>query len=475
MTNVRWLTNALVLALTIAACSSSSAAPAPDHPVAVPHPDSEWTTYMGDAMRTGIGPALPATRAGNIDKAWTAAVDGDVYAEPLVLGAAVVVATERNSVYVLDAATGYVRWHVNLGPPVPRSKLECGYIDPNGVTSTPVIDPRARIVYVVAFIDAPAHHELFALRLADGSIVWHRAVDPPGEDPAHQQQRGSLNLSRGRVYFTYGGFTGDCGNYHGWVVGAPIDGRSKLAEWQVPSVNRGAIWAPPGTVITPDGDVWFASSDTDQLQSIGDWDGNNAVWRMPGDLSKPKDSWAPSNWLYLNRNDIDQGSFAPVVMSNGLVFDTGKTGMGFLLREKGLGGIGGQAFSARVCATGGPEGGSFGGGAVRGDMVYVPCKDGLAAIRVDPARPSFTVVWRGTQLYPDTPVLAYGDLWTVTSESGSYRLPWKDGRLWALDPATGAVKTEVALGGVPHFASPSAAGGRVFVAGLGSVYALAIA
>ena len=476
MTNVRWLTNGLFACLLLASCTgqtTSSPQAKVSHPVAIPHADTEWTTYMGDAMRTGVGPTSP--KLNKLRRTWTAQVEGDVYAEPLVTGGAVIVATEKNNVYALDAATGSQRWHVALGQPVPRSKLECGYIDPNGVTSTPVIDAKSGTVYVVAFIDEPMHHELFAISLAGGQTMWHRKVDPPGEDPAHQQQRGSLNLSRGRVYFTYGGFTGDCGNYHGWVIGAPVDGTSALASFQVPSINRGAVWAPPGTVIVPGGDVWFASSDTDQLQSIGDWDGNNGVWRLPADLSRPLDSWTPANWLYLNRNDIDQGSFAPAVMSNGLIFDTGKYGIGFLLRQDKLGGVGGEAYQSKVCTTGGPAGGSFGGAAVSQDSLYVPCRDGIVAIHVDAKAATFSIAWRGAQQFPDTPILAYGLLWTVTSESGSYRLPWKDGKLWALDPATGAVVAMIPLGGVPHFASPAATAGSIYVAGLGSVYALSVA
>lgn len=424
-------------------------------------------------MRTGVGPATPA--AANPHRTWTAPVDGDVYAEPLVLGSTIVVATERDSVYALDAASGAVLWHTKLGDPVPRSQLECGYIDPNGITSTPVIDPSAGMVYAVAFLNSPMRHEIFALKLADGLITWHRNVDPPDEDPGHEQQRGSLNLSRGHVYFTYGGFTGDCGSYHGWIVGAPTDGVSALLTWHVPSVNRAAIWAPPGTVIVPSGDVWFASSDSDELQSSGgDWDGNNGVWRLPADLAKPLDSWAPRHWLFLNRNDIDQGSFAPAIVAGGLVFDTGKEGVGYLLRQDRLGGPGGEVFSAKVCRTGGPTGGSFGGGAVLEDMIFIPCKDGLVALRVNPRRPSFAEAWHGAQLYADTPILAYGSVWTVTSESGSYRLPWKDGRLWALDPQTGGVKAEIALGGVPHFASPAAASGNLYVGGLGQVYAISV-
>jgi hypothetical protein len=65
-------------------------------------------------------------------------------------------------------------------------------------------------VYAVGMLSGPLRHELFALRLADGGVAWHRVVDPPGALPRVHQQRGSLNLANGRVYFSYGGFAGDC-------------------------------------------------------------------------------------------------------------------------------------------------------------------------------------------------------------------------------------------------------------------------
>jgi outer membrane protein assembly factor BamB len=126
-------------------------------------------TYLGDPQRTGIGPQSPA--AANPRKLWTATVDGDVYAAPVVSGGTLVAATERDVVYGLDAATGAQRWSTHLGTPVPLSSLRCGNIDPNGVTSTPVIDAAVQLVYLVAMLDAPIRHAMFALRLGDGSVV----------------------------------------------------------------------------------------------------------------------------------------------------------------------------------------------------------------------------------------------------------------------------------------------------------------
>src|SRR3984893_2470071 len=122
---------AAVVAFVATACQGSTvAAPTGSAPVAMtanPSP-ADWTTYMGDTMRSGVGPATP--RAPTPHRTWTAKVDGDVYAEPLVAGLSVIVATEHDSIYALNAATGAVRWRQHLGEPVPLRLLECGNIDP---------------------------------------------------------------------------------------------------------------------------------------------------------------------------------------------------------------------------------------------------------------------------------------------------------------------------------------------------------
>ena len=70
--------------------------------------------------------------------AWNTPLDGAVYAEPLVVGGHVIVATENNSLYSLNADTGQVEWQTNIGIPATRSELPCGNIDPLGITGTPV-------------------------------------------------------------------------------------------------------------------------------------------------------------------------------------------------------------------------------------------------------------------------------------------------------------------------------------------------
>src|SRR5207248_2387646 len=185
-------------------------------------PPSAWTTYHHDAARTGV--ADDQTPIGQVHKAWQSpALDGDIYGQPLVVGSHVIAATEANSVYALDTASGSQVWRAQLGPPVNGGSLPRGHIDPPGITGTPVPRPSSNTLYVVAFLSSGTHHELFALDLANGAARWHRPIDPPGLAGRVEQLRSALTLANGRVYVTYGGLFGDCGPYKGAVVSSALD------------------------------------------------------------------------------------------------------------------------------------------------------------------------------------------------------------------------------------------------------------
>src|SRR5262249_20304221 len=148
-----------------------------------------------------------------------------VYAQPLIVGDRVIVATANDTVYALRASDGGVEWHTHLGDPVPASALPCGNVDPVGITSTPVVDGAANRVYAVGMVQ-PGRHVLFALALDTGRRVASTRVDAEGADPAVHNQRSALTLANGKVYVPYGGRFGDCGDYHGRVVSVAVNGTS---------------------------------------------------------------------------------------------------------------------------------------------------------------------------------------------------------------------------------------------------------
>ena len=414
-----------------------------------------WATYGGDPQRTGVDRAAPPATTPRL--AWRATVDGDVYAEPLVADGLVVVATERDTVVALDASTGAVRWSRHLAAPVSGSTLPCGDIDPSGITSTPAIDPTTSTVWVVALeatAAGPRHH-LVGLDLHTGAPTSDRSVDPPGLDPAVEQQRGALLLAGGQVVVAFGGLDGDCGQYRGAVMAAPESPVSAPATaFVVPTAREGGIWSPPGPVLGPDGRVLVTTGNA-ASQSI--YDDANAVVALTLPSLRPVDLYAPANWQQLSADDLDLSSTSPAVLANGDVVAAGKQGLAYLLHGTALGGVGHERAVATAC----PSGGAFGGMAVDGATVLVPCRSGLRALRVRAG--TLTAAWRSPVAAPGTPLVAGGKVFDLA----------RSGELDEIDPASGAIDARLGLPpAVTPFPALAGAGGAIFAATGSTITAL---
>ena len=86
------------------------------------------------------------------------------------------------------------------------------------------------------------------------------------------------------------------------------------------------------------------------------------------------DHWAPSNWRSLDSGDVDLGSSAPVLLPDGLVFEIGEQGVGYLLSASHLGGTG-----ASPSYQGRAPSGNWGGAIYTNGIIYVTCSSGLRA------------------------------------------------------------------------------------------------
>lgn len=431
--------------------------------LAAPVPASaSWPTYHLDLSRTGNAPGQPFTRS--LTDLWSAAVDGDVYAEPLAAGNSVIVATENNSVYALDPVSGAVQWGQHLGAPVPQAQLPCGNIDPVGITGTPVIDTATGILYTIGLVWAPGnrasiHYQLFALNLNNGGkLLWQRTITPgglPPFDPIVQGQRGALALNAGAIYIPFGGRSGDCGDYRGWVVGAPVNGTSRLLAYQLPSSNAGgAFWSSGGPAVDGSGNVIVTSGNTFCSGGCA-FDYSESVLKLSPSLAL-SDYFYPSNWSALNASDTDLGSVTPALLGTGLVFQVGKEGVGYLLNAGSLGGANHTtpAFTAQVCSR--TTDAAFGATAYAAPYLYVPCADRLEALNVTTgSTPSFSSVWHGPAVsFSGPPVVANNLVWTIDP----------GGVLFGLDASTGAQVYSTAIGQADHFATPMVDGGRIYVA-----------
>lgn len=435
---------ALVLAVT--GCTSSGTVKAP-FVAGIAHPTAaqrDWPTYDRTAGRSGVSITSPSPS--KVRKSWTAAVDGLVYAQPLIVGSEVIIATENDTVYALSESTGRVRWSRHLARPV-TGGLPCGNVSPSGITGTPVADPATGRLWVVTYTGRPAfRHTLWDLNISNGRTVWHRPIDVPGSDPRAQQERGALVLLGTRVYVPFGGLFGDCSDYKGRVAGAPVSGSGRLATFTTPNRREAGIWAPAGESVRA-GSIYVATGNGTPVDRIDDSD---SVLRLSRRL-KVIGRFTPSGFRSLSANDTDLSSTAPALLPGGLVFQVGKGGVGYVLNGTRLGGTGGQLASSTVCD------GGFGGDAVTGDKVVFSCFSSLRAISVTPGKHGRRPVVRGLWSVsgnPGPPIIAGGVAWDVSKDNvlSGYRL--SDGKT-VFSTSTGSVGTS--------FPSLAASGTRLVV------------
>src|SRR5258708_17991059 len=125
-----------------------------------------------DQSESAMGPSVVP----RFVQRFATAVAGQVWAQPLVIDSThtVIVATENDQVYGLNATTGAVKWHTSLGKPydlaaTPFPALRgCGDLLPNiGATGTPVYDPITPRLYLFsqAVLRRNPKSALFALDL----------------------------------------------------------------------------------------------------------------------------------------------------------------------------------------------------------------------------------------------------------------------------------------------------------------------
>jgi len=362
-------------------------------------------------------------------------LDGPVYGRPADGGDKVFAATENDTVYALSPADGSVMWSRHLAEPF--RPHDCGNIVPLGITGATVYDPASHVVYAVAE-DASAHHVLYGLDAADGHTVSQVTIDPPVGDRDFLQQRSALTLWHGHVFAAFGGLFGDCGDYTGAV--ASVDTASQSVKWfEASSSRRGGMWAPGAAAVGTDR-LYFSIGNGDADQPGQPYDGTDSVVAL-NENAERVDFFAPASWAVDNARDADLGSMNPVLAA-GHVIIAGKSGQGYLLDPARLGGIGGgTAFPA--CAA-------FGAAAAQGDVVYLPCADGTRAYRIGS---QVTALWHASHT-GGPPVLAGGRVWVTDYDNGV---------LSCLDPSTGAAVRQIPVGSLPHFATPTPVGNKLFL------------
>jgi hypothetical protein len=461
--------------------------------------------YHGGPSRSGLyvdpGMTRAAVMDGGVhrDPAFTGTFTGAVYAQPLYFENSggrpdlVIVATETNNVIALDAVNGGVVWQRALPLPMLAANMPCGNIGPNhGITGTPVIDAANRAIYLSALVgmngQTQAHHQVFGLSLDDGATLpgWPVDMNATARSGATtfnstpQGERSALSLMGGTVYIPYGGLAGDCGTYHGWVVGIPTSNPASVTAWAT-RANLSGIWAVGG--LASDGtSLYGATGNAPNGSTFGDQESVLRFAAGPAYSQANADHFTPSNWQTMDTNDIDISGSGPLLVDmpgsvpSALVLQFGKDGFAYLLNRSSLGGTGTELQALRVASTNIIQAGvvyrtplaTYVGAAATGTNCAAGSGD-LLVIKVNPGSPpTIASAWCANQGGRSSPMV-------TTTDGTNESMVWTvgGGRLRAFNGDTGQqlFSATDTMGGLHNYNSTAIlAKGRLYIAGDNRVY-----
>lgn len=343
------------------------------------------TTHHYDNFRTGWNRhesiLMPASVAGGkFGLLYSVPLDEQVNAQPLlmtneriggrVIRNVVYVATENNTIYAINAATGRVLLKRTFGEAVPQSALpgRCNNNAPNvGITSTPVIDAASNTMYLIAYRlkNGAPEYRLHAIALdtlaprvptititasatlADGSTYTF--------DPAVHRQRAALLLANGNIYAGFASFCDVFANQsRGWVMGWRASTLQPLSAAKVTDIRLiaphntflSSVWmSGNGLAADQSGNVFFTTGNTDRSGTTYNATTNpsESVLELSGDLSAVQSYFTPLNANGLDEHDGDFASGGVMLIppqegaSSNLAVAAGKFGTLYLLDADDLG------------------------------------------------------------------------------------------------------------------------------------------
>jgi hypothetical protein len=379
----------IVLLATLTACGGSAAAPVQqgdqNPPPLAQH--TAVTTYRNDNARTGANLTETTLTPSNVSavgfgKLAAVPVQGDVFAQPLYVPAVrignreprnlIIVATEHDQVYAIDANTHAIVWHkdfLGTGGTVatlsPSDVLGCLLIAPEiGITGTPVIDMSTLTIYLVVATKEMQNGQLsyyqriHALGLTTGEdkLTPTTITSPPDPnglfgaaryDPQVNNQRAALLLVDQQIYVAWASNC-DLGVYQGWVMSFDSGTLQLTGAWTAdPSGESGGIWmGGAGPAADAAGDIYLAVGNGLSDAMIGGTNYGDSIVRLrhSTDQISALDYFIPFDWETLFDEDLDLGSGGPLLLPDQpgtahphLLTVTGKDGTVYLLDRDNLG------------------------------------------------------------------------------------------------------------------------------------------
>ncbi len=329
-------------------------------------------TQRVDNQRTGVNlvekelsQSSVKTRFG---KLWTLYSDAKVMAQPLYVSNlvsakcpqgcnTVIFASMNDTVYAYMAdqkptsSNDTLIWSKSLGSPRPGSHDidESAIDDPSwGILGTPVIDIANNLIYLVAWNDDQMYR-LYALNLRTGEVVKGPVVvegSIEGEpffrrEPKWSQrrkQRAALLLDHGALYIAFG-YDNPSG-IGGWLfVYDPATLQIRTVWSAEPNGKGGGIWmSGTGPLADDAGNVYLQTANGEFNESRNQYGNSMLKLRLQGDKLDLVDFFTPCNQSYLNHEDLDMGSAAPLLLPGNLIIGGGKFGTLYLMNRDHLAG-----------------------------------------------------------------------------------------------------------------------------------------
>lgn len=379
-------------------------------------------TSRGDNSRDGwypnepgLGPSIVGSS--QFGQLFVTRLNGQIYAQPLLVGGVVFVATETDWTYGLNPVTGAVEWSRRIGTSFRDASLLCGDLTPNlGVTSTPTVDPETGVVYVVdqAYVAGHIGWYMHAINPANGVEMPHFPVEIEGPAsnnplqlfrPTKELQRPGLLFLNGVVYAAFGSHC-DYPPYAGFIAGVSTKGR-QTTLWTTQGAGSGSgggIWQGGGGLVSDGANQILFSDGNGENDNAAHPNGTIPGHSPPANLAdsvvrlvvQPDGSLKATDFFSMYDDPSVDGhdwdlAGAPTALPSEfstpeyphLLVVTGKEGIVYLLNRENLGGIReGPGGGDLVVGEYGPNGegiGTAGAWPGQGGYVYVATDSGARA------------------------------------------------------------------------------------------------
>jgi outer membrane protein assembly factor BamB len=405
---------------------------------------NDWPVFGYDAARHNSNPGstINAQNVGKL-KRLKVTLDGTVDSSPIFVGGWFVVTTTYGRTELINADTGKVKWRFT--PPSYSQIAGSAQI----TNASPAASTDRTAVYAAA-----SDGRIRKLRLLDGKVLWTTAIT---HDPTHEKITSSLNVSRGLVIATTGGYIGDAPPYQGHVVtlsertgriahvwNSLCSDRHALIVPRTCASSDSAIWSRNGAAVDPTNGTLVVATGNGPWNGSTDW-GDSTVVLSP-DAARLLRHWTPTDQKALESSDGDLGSTSPGLLNGGLAVQGGKDGKVRLLQLHRLPGVN-TRLGGELQTIPTPGGGLFSVPAIwKGTWVFLSTDAGTAAWQLRGGR--LHSVWSNRN-GGTSPVLA-GSLLYVAG-SGSVRV---------YAPTSGKQVATLPSGAV-HWQSPIVANGHV--------------